>query len=472
MSIKSIVPGEVTLDDATVMAALETARLTGLQGMSTRTATAVVAMLYFPTSRHSQPVEMVQGVIYDLVCEIVDYIASAHPQDFRRSLRTVLADLDYLVSAFQAGRRPRGTRMIGRDCLMALTGRFPASLLPAAQGLDFSDFGRLQLGGLGLREASLIPLARNTRLLAGAVHLASSSDKLVAVWVRHLSHWPRSLLALGFRPDAIPDRSVLSDRIRRLSHRQKDEIAALARAAGQWLRAAFGIRDDRDPLRFHRANLVLPKASALILTALAEAICPWPARGSAEEILRRIREPHPSLDDACEAMQRSAYEMIFDIIKRRTMQTIGCDVDEFAKRAAAVGLLDPDRGPDAFDRYAVNHVRTFRQIRLINEARVFLQKIFAARRIDMADLDAGLGPLCPVCPRDFHELGRWKDEMNARLEWGLVDRSHGASAKFRRSEETMRMFPSKLPENVRPRRLARSLVTAARKGQSGKKLWR
>src|SRR5262249_13405631 len=141
-----------------------------------------------------------------------------------------------------------------------------------------------------------------------------------------------------------------------------------------------------DPLRFDLASLVSPGATACILAVLEEAMCVWPRRRPAQEILRRIREPHIRPDRACEAMQRSLYQLIFDLVRLYAMRRTGCSGPSFARMADAIGLIDQDRKPDTFDRYAECHVRTFVQIRMLNEARVFLKKLFAAKRIDIHDL--------------------------------------------------------------------------------------
>jgi len=232
------VPSVVALDRAAVGSAVNDALMNGLDRMNARVAAAVIAELFF-SERSEADRRDASGQIYDLVCAIADPVAAAHPRELRQTLKTVLADLDYLAEAFEIGRRPRGTRKIGADAWMAITGRVPRSLVPAGGGdVDFADFGRLQIGPLGpsaTASGRMIPIDRASGLLPAILDFASADGRVTAIWLRSLSVWPRSLAALGLGPGTLPTRPVYSGRVRCLPDDQQRELAELATAAREWM---------------------------------------------------------------------------------------------------------------------------------------------------------------------------------------------------------------------------------------------
>lgn len=450
------VPPDVLLDNETVAAALERACVRGFNSMSLRTATAAASAWLYPELTEENR-RKAQRILHDLACDLVDLIVKTSTKDLRPSLKSVLADLEYLADGFKAGRRPRRDRLVGGDALAVLTGRLPKSLVPMAGGIEFTDFGRLQIGRADRKNASLIPVDRNSFLLPGILDLVSGTDKAAAVFSRSLSKWPRCLSALDLQPAILPERAIRVERILDLSLAERRELSKLATIAKKWLLRCFGIRNSRDPLHFDRSRLAVPRASATILASLTEIICPWPQVQPAKEILEKLREPRFSELGVHKDMQGSAYAIIFDIVCRFARQQTGYRSAALEKRIDAIGMLVPDS--DTFDRFIENYVRTFVHLRMINEARTFIQGAFVRQRRDMADRDARADGFSPA---DYHELGRWSDVLKGRLKLGLVDRTHGTAVRFAHDQKLKWQFPSKLPQAPTPRDVARLIVEAAR----------
>lgn len=212
---------------------------------------------------------------------------------------------------------------------------------------------------------------------------------------------------------------------------------------------------------------MLPSATALLLCGLEDVVCPWPETRPAKEILEKLREPLPARDEGRDGKNRSLYQLLFGVVRRRVQEATGCDAATFRLKADAVGLIDADDEDDAFDRYVEGHVRTFVEIGAINAARLYIQDLLRTSQVDMADLEHSTGDENRFSPQDYHELGRWSDHLKARLKLGLVDRSRGTSFRFHHERAIWR-FPSKLPRNVSPERLAWYLVQAARRARASK----
>ena len=446
---------------AAVCAATQTAKVSGLRNIGSLMAAGIVAEVFFP-NRSEATRDEIRNDIYDVICVVSDLIEAAQPNGMRDALKRVLNELTFLATAFDSDRRPRRTDKVGRDALMVMTGRLPPSLDPGPWGTP-SNFGRLQIGPLSNVIAG-VPIPQPSLLLQALVHFAASHEELTAITTRSLTKWPRCLAELGVdkntKHDDIVD--IYWPEIRRLHQEQRRELVELAIAGRKWLKWCFGIRKRNDPLNFSNVRLVAPSATAKILASLTEVICPWPRIMPTHDILRALREPLHDQETCHPDLQDSLYQSVFDITRRNAKQLHDRDGALFKKKAQLIGLLDPLRKADAFDRYVENYVRMLRAIRMINASRIYIDRKLESKGLSTADFGKCIGGNNGVCAEDYHELGRWSDDLKGRLEIGYVDRGHDADLRFGLPEPKWK-FPSKLREKATRKEFTAALVNAARK---------
>lgn len=446
---------------AAIYAAMQIAKVNGLRSTGSLVAAGIVAEVFFQDKSEAARDE-IRNDIYDVICVVSDLIEAAQSNGMRDALKRVFNELTFVATAFDPDRRPRRTDKLGRDALMVMTGRLPASLDPGLWGTP-SNFGRLQISPLNNSTAG-VPIPQTPFLLQALVHLAASRGEPTAITNRSLTKWPQCLAELGVNTNTKYDdiADIYWPEIRRLHQGQRKELVELAVTGRKWLEWCFGIRKRNDPLNFSNIRLVAPRATAIILACLTKIICPWPRIMPMHDILQALREPLQAPETCHPDLQDSLYQLVFNIIRRNAKQLHDCDGMLFKKKAQLIGLLDPLRKADAFDRYVENYVRMLREIRMINASRIYIDRKLESKGLSTADFGKCIGGKNGVCAEDYHELGRWSDDLKGRLEIGYVDRGRDADLRFELPEPKWK-FPSKLREKAPRREFTAALVNAARK---------
>jgi hypothetical protein len=457
----------------------------GFKSLGSYESSSVIADLFAGLSANASDPEEIRRKIDDVVWAVVSLISATPTKGFREALKTALADLKSISDACDRAPSDAGRpRRIAADALVLMTGRLPETLLPPQwEGMDFAHFGRLMVGPFNFDKKAkqvnrslspidsprrpkgaqdredediLLPLDKNSLLLPGILHQISARDDLMAIWPsRSAVARPASLSALGYTDGPPPD-GVTTRQIQALGKNQKAEIARLANGASTWLRLCFGIRHETDPLNFSGIRLVAPPATAMVLSCLTEIICPaWPDLIRPREVLTPLTQSLPDSDRWHPDMQRSFYQIVFDLVRRR----VSCDRKTFNKSAEWVGLFsqgDENDENNVFWKYAEGYVRILAQVRILNAARNCIKDLLSKHGFDLADFGKTVGGVNGFSPEDYYDLGRWSDLLQGRLRLGVVDPTKGATVRFLLGVNHWK-FP-KITEDVSPERFTRAVV--------------
>ncbi|MBX9912104.1 MAG: hypothetical protein K2Z25_25800 [Beijerinckiaceae bacterium] len=418
---------------------------------------------YFSTEA-SDACEECQGQLYDLLGLVQDGLEAARP--VIGPLKIAIGDLGHLIRAL-GRRQPHGDRTISGATLSLIGGVMPRSLrapLPGhdddAMGVQFSAMN----GGAGLarfrtscacehqREPFILPQA--TGLLSAVAHAYSAVDQPLAI-ERLEMRWPACLAALGFHDRCEIEQDITMKPILALSRVQRKEMQRLAANALAGLKHRFGIRHRHDPLRINAGQFAFVAPSARLAGGLCDLIAPFPACAD-KAAYRKLVER-----ESVEGLREGLYGECVRHLRRSVFPGRSNEEADEALRFAGLMTLDPIEH-DETRRFLERTIATHRQIALLAKARrrleLLLARVDVARQGEVVSLPGMTGT--GVTWRDFHDLGRWCDDLRARLATGSVDPGRPAKLRVQLPRATRSRFPSTVSATTQVDLLLARLVRA------------